>query len=140
MSDQWRQNFSPGSRHNAAGSRGTSLSCAADQHEDPTRSSHQQVRRKRRRQRKKKWRRRGVDRWGGGSGQFQSLRRPLLHLLHLLPLPRSPALRQGRRRRSAAAYRGCTSAPLSTSSYTPAPRDTHRSARWNSYCRQVKAH
>lgn len=116
MSDQQHQNFSPGSRRNDAGSRGTSLNCGAGQRGAPTRSSHQQVRRKRRRQRKKKRRRREVDRGEGGSGQFQSSGQPLPHLL---PLPRSPALRQGQRRCSAAACRGCTSAPLSTSSYTP---------------------
>lgn len=96
------------------------------------------MKRKRRRQRKKKRRkRREADRWEGGSGQFQSSRRPLLHLPLVL---RSPGLHQGQRRHSAAACRGCTSAPQSTSSYTPAARETHRSVRWNQiFWRQVKA-
>lgn len=66
-------------------------------------------------------RKREVDRGEGGSGQFQSSQQ-CLHLL--LPRLRSPALHQGQWRHSVAAYTGCSSAPLSTSSYTPAPRDT----------------
>lgn len=73
---------------------------------------------------KRKRRRRGVDRGGGGSDQFQSSKRPLPLLL---PLLRSPALHQGQRKSSGAVCRGCTSAPLSTSSCTPAPRDTYTS-------------
>lgn len=116
LSDQQHQNFSPESRHSDSGSRGRSLSCGASPFEGPARSSHQQARRRMQRKRRT---RRELGIVEGGSGQFQSWSQPLL-----LPFRRAPALRQERQRHSAAACKGCTCAPRSTSSYTPAGRNT----------------